>query len=180
VAAAQLSSLFRSLCRAFLPPGRLTPSWLLQSSADFQRVHSIPSSRSSVKILSRIGPNTDPWGTSLMTIHHHYLGPALQPVLYPARVYLSKPTSPEHCGRQCKRLAASSSKTKYSALFSSYVSYNISWITVQGGGEIKEKQDPRKKGKEFILENIYLVILQLSNSKLKIKFYQVAAFKLLD
>jgi len=33
------------------------------SPANLLRVHSMPSSRSSVRILKRTGPSTDPWGT---------------------------------------------------------------------------------------------------------------------
>jgi len=36
-------------------------------TANLLRVHSVPPSISSVKILNRIDLNTDPWGTSLMT-----------------------------------------------------------------------------------------------------------------
>ncbi|KAK4829606.1 hypothetical protein QYF61_005706, partial [Mycteria americana] len=39
----------------------------LVSSANLLRVHSIPSSRSLIKILNRTGPNTEPWGTPLVT-----------------------------------------------------------------------------------------------------------------
>jgi len=39
------------------------------------RMHSIPSSRSSVQILNRMGSNTNPWGTLLMTRHQLYLTP---------------------------------------------------------------------------------------------------------
>ncbi|KAK4824318.1 LOW QUALITY PROTEIN: hypothetical protein QYF61_013593 [Mycteria americana] len=37
----------------------------LVSSANLLRVHSIPSSRSLIKMLNRTGPNTEPWGTPL-------------------------------------------------------------------------------------------------------------------
>jgi len=37
----------------------------LVSSANLLRVHSMPSSRSSIKILKRTGPSTDPWGTGV-------------------------------------------------------------------------------------------------------------------
>ncbi|KAK4826053.1 hypothetical protein QYF61_004168 [Mycteria americana] len=39
----------------------------LVSSANLLRVHSIPSSRSLIKILNRTGPNSEPWGTALVT-----------------------------------------------------------------------------------------------------------------
>ncbi|KAF1664411.1 Ubiquitin-conjugating enzyme E2 J1, partial [Aptenodytes patagonicus] len=44
--------------RSTLPPN-------LVSSANSLRVHSIPSSRSSIKILTKTGPKTEPWGTPL-------------------------------------------------------------------------------------------------------------------
>ena len=59
---AQLSNVSRSLCKASLPSGRSTLQASLVSSANLLRVHSIPSSRSSIKILKRTGPSTDPWG----------------------------------------------------------------------------------------------------------------------
>jgi len=63
LASAQRSSLSRSLCRAFLPPGRWRPLPSLMSFVNLLRMHSMPSSRSSVKILNRTGPNTECWGT---------------------------------------------------------------------------------------------------------------------
>jgi len=53
LASAQLSNLSRSLCKASVPSGRSTLPASLVSSANLLRVHSIPSSRSSVKILKR-------------------------------------------------------------------------------------------------------------------------------
>ncbi|KAK4811045.1 hypothetical protein QYF61_015749 [Mycteria americana] len=64
---AHRSSLSRSLCRAFLPSSRSTLPHNLVSSANLLRVHSIPSSRSLIKILNKTGPKTEPWGTSLVT-----------------------------------------------------------------------------------------------------------------
>jgi len=43
----------------------LSPS--LVSSANLLRLHSIPSSRSLIKMLNRSGPSSEPWGTPLMT-----------------------------------------------------------------------------------------------------------------
>jgi len=37
------------------------------SSANLLRVHSVPSSRSLMKMLNRTGPSTDPWGTPLVS-----------------------------------------------------------------------------------------------------------------
>jgi len=53
----------------------------------------MPSSRSSKKILNRTGLDIDPWGNTahhqspagFNSIHHHSLGPAIQPVLYSAK-----------------------------------------------------------------------------------------------
>ncbi|KAK4819900.1 hypothetical protein QYF61_014635 [Mycteria americana] len=67
LASAHRSSLSRSLCRAFLPSSRSTLLPNLVSSENFLRVCSIPSSRSLIKILNKTGPNTDPWGTPLVT-----------------------------------------------------------------------------------------------------------------
>ncbi|KAK4813337.1 hypothetical protein QYF61_026500 [Mycteria americana] len=67
LALAHRSSLSRSLCRAFLPSSRSTLPHNLVSSANLLRVHSIPSSWSLIRILNRTGPNTEPWGTSLVT-----------------------------------------------------------------------------------------------------------------
>ena len=61
------SNLSRSLWRAFLPLNRLTLLANLVSSANLLRVHSIPSSRSSIKILNKMGSSTNPWGTPLVT-----------------------------------------------------------------------------------------------------------------
>ena len=55
-----LDSLSRSLCRAFLPSGRLTLAPNLVSSVNFLMMHPMPSSRSSIETLNRAGPNTDP------------------------------------------------------------------------------------------------------------------------
>ncbi|KAK4818658.1 hypothetical protein QYF61_017266 [Mycteria americana] len=67
LALAHRSSLSRSLCRAFLPSGRSTLPHNLVSSENLLRVHSIPSSRSLIKMLNRTGPSTEPWGTPLVT-----------------------------------------------------------------------------------------------------------------
>ncbi|KAK4810817.1 hypothetical protein QYF61_008789 [Mycteria americana] len=67
IASAHRSSLSRSLCRDFLPSSRSTLPHNLVSSANLLRVHSIPLSRSLIKILNRTGPNTEPWGTPLVT-----------------------------------------------------------------------------------------------------------------
>ena len=67
LASAQLLSQSRFLCRTFLPYWRLILPPTLMSSANFQRVYSILSPRSSVKILNRTGPGTDPWGVPLLT-----------------------------------------------------------------------------------------------------------------
>ncbi|KAK4826427.1 hypothetical protein QYF61_008960 [Mycteria americana] len=64
-----LSSLSRSLCRAFLPSSRSTLPHNLVSSASLLRVHLIPSSRSLIKISNKTGPKTEPWGTPLVTGH---------------------------------------------------------------------------------------------------------------
>ncbi|CAM9960428.1 unnamed protein product, partial [Bubo scandiacus] len=53
LALAHHSSLSRSLCRASLPLSRSTLPPNLVSSANLLRVHSIPSSRSSIKMLNR-------------------------------------------------------------------------------------------------------------------------------
>ncbi|KAK4825193.1 hypothetical protein QYF61_025121 [Mycteria americana] len=67
LALAHRSSLSRSLCRAFLPSSRSTLPHNLVSSANLLRVHSIPSSRSLIKLLNRTGPKTEPCGTPLVT-----------------------------------------------------------------------------------------------------------------
>jgi len=64
---AHRSSLSRSLCRAFLPPSRSTLPPSLVSSASLLREHSVPSSRSLIKTLNNTGPETEPWGTLLVT-----------------------------------------------------------------------------------------------------------------
>jgi len=56
-------SLSSSPCRAFLPSG--TSAFPPSSSEDLLRVHSIPSSRSSIKTLNRTGPNSNPGGMAL-------------------------------------------------------------------------------------------------------------------
>ena len=92
--AEQLSSLSTSLRRASLPSGTWTLPANLVSPANFLRLRSMPSSRSSVQILKRTGPSTHPWETPLAgdrspagfnSIHHHSLGPALQPLPPPAK-----------------------------------------------------------------------------------------------
>jgi len=67
VASAQLSSLSRSLCRALLPSSTLALPPNMESSANLLREHSIPSSRSLIKILNKTGLKTEPWGTPLVT-----------------------------------------------------------------------------------------------------------------
>ncbi|XP_075581721.1 AN1-type zinc finger protein 5-like isoform X2 [Pelecanus crispus] len=56
---ANRSSLSRSLCRAILPSSRSTLPPSLVSSANLLRAHSIPSSRSLIKILNKAGPKTE-------------------------------------------------------------------------------------------------------------------------
>ncbi|KAK4828887.1 hypothetical protein QYF61_001445 [Mycteria americana] len=53
--------------KAFLPSSRSTLLPNLVLSANLLRVHSIPSSRSLIKMLNRTGPNTEPRGTPLVT-----------------------------------------------------------------------------------------------------------------
>ncbi|KAK4813748.1 LOW QUALITY PROTEIN: hypothetical protein QYF61_023684 [Mycteria americana] len=53
---------------SFLPSSRSTLPPKLVSSANLLRVHSIPSSRSLIKILNKTGPKTEPWGTPLRTV----------------------------------------------------------------------------------------------------------------
>ncbi|KAK4827472.1 hypothetical protein QYF61_018708 [Mycteria americana] len=48
-----------------VPLSTLPPN--LVPSANLLRAHSIPSSRSSIKILNKSGPKTEPWGTPLVT-----------------------------------------------------------------------------------------------------------------
>jgi len=62
-------SLSRSLCRAFLPPGRLTFSPNMVSSANLLRAISIPSSSSPINILNRTSLSTEPSGAPLMSSH---------------------------------------------------------------------------------------------------------------
>ncbi|KAK4823633.1 LOW QUALITY PROTEIN: hypothetical protein QYF61_004366 [Mycteria americana] len=52
---------------AFVPSSRPTLPPNLVSSANLLRVHSMPSSRSFIKVLNRTGPSTEPWGTPLVT-----------------------------------------------------------------------------------------------------------------
>lgn len=59
---AHWSSQFRSLCKAFLLSGKSTLPSSEESSANSLRIHSIPPSRSSIKILNRTYPYTDAWG----------------------------------------------------------------------------------------------------------------------
>jgi len=66
LASAHQSSLSRSLCRAFLPSRRSTLPPSLMSFTNLLREHSIPLSRSLVKMLNQTGPKTEPWGTPLM------------------------------------------------------------------------------------------------------------------
>lgn len=65
-----LSSLFGSLGMASLPSTVSTATNSLLLSTGFLRVLSILMSSSPPKILSNTGPNTDPWGTPLITSHH--------------------------------------------------------------------------------------------------------------
>ena len=110
LASAQLFSLSISLCRAFLPTGRSTPPHNLLSSANLLWVHSIPSSRSSVKILKGTGPRTDPRETPLETICQLGITPSTTIFWFctERRMYLSKPwdavPAGECCGTQSQRL----------------------------------------------------------------------------
>ncbi|KAK4831743.1 LOW QUALITY PROTEIN: hypothetical protein QYF61_018873 [Mycteria americana] len=60
---------------AFLPSRRSMLPPNLLSSANLLRAHSIPSSRSLIKILNRTGSKTEPRRTSLVTGHHLHLTP---------------------------------------------------------------------------------------------------------
>ncbi|KAM9656645.1 uncharacterized protein ACIBXB_008917 isoform 1-T1 [Morphnus guianensis] len=99
LASAHRSSLSRSLCRAFLPSSRSTLPPNLVSSANLLRVHSNPSSKSSIKILNRTGPSTEPWGTPLVTSRQLDLTPFTTTLwarpssqfFIQQRVHLSKP-----------------------------------------------------------------------------------------
>ena len=64
LASAHWPRLYRFICRAFYST---VPSNLL-SSTNLLRVHSIPSSRSSIKILNRMSPNTN-----FLCIEHEYI-----------------------------------------------------------------------------------------------------------
>lgn len=65
----------------------------LVSSANLLMEDLIPSSRSPIKTLNRMGPNTDPWGDTISewppagcnTINHQSLGLAVQPVPNPVK-----------------------------------------------------------------------------------------------
>ena len=63
------SGLSPSVSLSSLPSGRSVLPSTLVSSAKLLRVHSIPSSISSIKILNRSDPNTDPWGTLFVISH---------------------------------------------------------------------------------------------------------------
>ncbi|KAK4828634.1 hypothetical protein QYF61_000282 [Mycteria americana] len=63
----QLTSPIDPACPAFLPSSRSTLPHNLVSSANLLRVHSIPLSRSLIKVVNRTSPNTEPWGTPLVT-----------------------------------------------------------------------------------------------------------------
>ena len=67
LASAHWSSLSRSSCRAFLHSSRSTHAPNMVSSVNLLRLHSITSSRSSIKILKRTGLSTKSWGTPLVT-----------------------------------------------------------------------------------------------------------------
>ncbi|RMC05492.1 hypothetical protein DUI87_18685 [Hirundo rustica rustica] len=78
-----------ALQSSLTPSSRLTLAPNLVSSADLLMVDSIPSSRSSIKILNRtglihrsLGDTTSDWPPAEgSTIHHHHLGLGIQPVL---------------------------------------------------------------------------------------------------
>ena len=79
---AHCSSLSRSLWMASLPSGVLTAPQSLVSPANLLRVHSAPSSMSSMKILLKsIGPSTTPGGhhSSLISIQTLSHGSGLDP-----------------------------------------------------------------------------------------------------
>ena len=60
---------------ALLPTGRSASPANVVSSANLLRVHSMPSTRPSVMILNRTGPDSDPWGKPLVTCHQLALTP---------------------------------------------------------------------------------------------------------
>jgi len=64
---AHLFSLLRSLWMAAGPSGASATPLSFVLSTDLLRVHSAPSSRSLMKMLTRSGPAVDPWGTQLVT-----------------------------------------------------------------------------------------------------------------
>ena len=63
---AQWFSLTISLCRVFLSPGRSTLPPSLASRADLLRVHSVPWSRSSIKITNKTDHSINTWETPLV------------------------------------------------------------------------------------------------------------------
>ncbi|PKU47282.1 wd repeat-containing protein hypothetical protein [Limosa lapponica baueri] len=82
--------------RTFLPITRSTLLPNLVLFANLLRVYLIPLSRSLMKVLNRTGPNTEPWGTPLVTscqldltlfnsIHHNPLSLVIEPFCYPAK-----------------------------------------------------------------------------------------------
>ena len=63
---AQLSSLFRSHWMAAQPASVFATPPSFVSPANLLRGHSVPTSRSLMKKLSKTGPSTDLWGTPLV------------------------------------------------------------------------------------------------------------------
>uniref|UniRef100_A0A8C3EYK4 Uncharacterized protein n=1 Tax=Chrysemys picta bellii TaxID=8478 RepID=A0A8C3EYK4_CHRPI len=77
---AQSLNLSRSVWTLSLPSSISTPPRSLVSSANLLRVQSIPSSRSLMKMLNKIGPRTDPWD-------QHLFSPNLiQPLFPPSHI----------------------------------------------------------------------------------------------
>ena len=65
---ARSSSLSRSSCRVARPSEVSTSPLSLVSSTNFIRVHLVLSPRSLTKIWNGIGPNINPWATTLVTV----------------------------------------------------------------------------------------------------------------
>jgi len=127
---AQRSNLSRSLWGASLPSGRSTLPPSLVSSANLLKVHSIPLSRSSVKILNKTCPSTDPWGTPLEMGHQLDLTPLTTTHwVWPSSQFLTQRRNQK--GIPCQRFCWSLGRL-HQQPFPCYSSSEQRWHTLTG------------------------------------------------
>lgn len=102
-------SLFRLLYRTFLPSSKSTLPPNLVSTVNLLRVHSIPFSRSLIKVLKRTDPSNEPRGMPAMAghpIYPHSQGTTIQPVFYSVHMNSTLIAEKDHLKSDTKLLVS--------------------------------------------------------------------------